>query len=409
MDTSLAVPIPESSTQLVIADPVRTAHLLAPLVSSSYADEPGGLISFALAYAERFRDDIPQLELASDVLLTALTQAHAREDAQSTILLADGLLPICGRLSILDHAEHIIGMGIEASEWMSDQRYLARFQNRLGGLLYLRGSYHEGWQLWHNSLRAATAMGLYPGVWEPMAGFIYVVEVACRSDEAGAVLSTWEAEDPTGFPVVLFARGFNARILGRAQQARDDFTRCLALLAEQYPCPTGQLQLFRMAVQAELARAQGEVTRAGKATEAALNLATVYGDFYTAIALCIDHGIYCWRYGHPDAARATAAQLTSMLDEAPESPWLTQMRRQVACFEAKVTHRALPAPGERLSDRELNVLRLVAQGYSNNEVADQLIVSATTVKKHLEHIYSKLDVHNRTAAVARAKALLLIP
>ena len=55
-----------------------------------------------------------------------------------------------------------------------------------------------------------------------------------------------------------------------------------------------------------------------------------------------------------------------------------------------------------LSDRELEVLRLVAQGETNRGVAARLFVSEATVKTHLLHIYTKLDVNDRAAAVAAA-------
>ncbi len=55
-----------------------------------------------------------------------------------------------------------------------------------------------------------------------------------------------------------------------------------------------------------------------------------------------------------------------------------------------------------LSNRELEVLRLIAVGCSNQEIADRLVVGISTVKKHINHIYDKLDVKNRTQAVARA-------
>ena len=54
-----------------------------------------------------------------------------------------------------------------------------------------------------------------------------------------------------------------------------------------------------------------------------------------------------------------------------------------------------------LSDREHEVLDLVAEGASNAEIAQRLWISPATVRKHLEHIYDKLHVGNRTAALAR--------
>ncbi|MFZ0546814.1 MAG: LuxR C-terminal-related transcriptional regulator [Candidatus Promineifilaceae bacterium] len=65
----------------------------------------------------------------------------------------------------------------------------------------------------------------------------------------------------------------------------------------------------------------------------------------------------------------------------------------------------LPDP---LTDRELEILSLVAAGASNQAIADQLFLSLGTVKGHLNHILGKLGVKNRTAAVARARDLELI-
>lgn len=66
------------------------------------------------------------------------------------------------------------------------------------------------------------------------------------------------------------------------------------------------------------------------------------------------------------------------------------------------------APTEPLSERELEVLGLIALGMSNAEASRKLFIAPSTVKKHLEHIYGKLGVNRRTQAVARARALALI-
>ena len=62
-----------------------------------------------------------------------------------------------------------------------------------------------------------------------------------------------------------------------------------------------------------------------------------------------------------------------------------------------------------ISNRELEVLELLAGGYSNREIADQIFVSPNTVKTHLSHIYGKLEVKRRTQAIHKAKKLRLIP
>lgn len=61
-----------------------------------------------------------------------------------------------------------------------------------------------------------------------------------------------------------------------------------------------------------------------------------------------------------------------------------------------------------LSERELEVLELIAEGLTNQEVASRLYLSAHTVKVHTRNIYSKLDVHNRTEAVTTAIAIGMI-
>ena len=57
---------------------------------------------------------------------------------------------------------------------------------------------------------------------------------------------------------------------------------------------------------------------------------------------------------------------------------------------------------EALSDRELEVLALIAKGETNRGAAARLFISEATVKTHLLHIYAKLDVNDRAAAVATA-------
>lgn len=63
----------------------------------------------------------------------------------------------------------------------------------------------------------------------------------------------------------------------------------------------------------------------------------------------------------------------------------------------------LRSPGPALSSRELELLELLATGLGNREMARRLFISEATVKTHLVHIYEKLSVDNRTAAIAEAR------
>lgn len=62
-----------------------------------------------------------------------------------------------------------------------------------------------------------------------------------------------------------------------------------------------------------------------------------------------------------------------------------------------------------ISAREYEVLELMSQGLSNQEIGDKLFISLSTVKTHAANLYVKLDVKRRTQAVQRAKELQLIP
>ncbi|MEJ2560484.1 MAG: LuxR C-terminal-related transcriptional regulator, partial [Anaerolineae bacterium] len=64
---------------------------------------------------------------------------------------------------------------------------------------------------------------------------------------------------------------------------------------------------------------------------------------------------------------------------------------------------------EPLSERELEVLQLIAEGLTNPEIASRLFLSLHTIKVHTRNIYGKLGVHNRTEAVTRARALGVLP
>jgi DNA-binding CsgD family transcriptional regulator len=79
-----------------------------------------------------------------------------------------------------------------------------------------------------------------------------------------------------------------------------------------------------------------------------------------------------------------------------------QLLHKSVTFHPVVDAQRVARDGEPLSARELEVLALAAQGCNNREIAQKLFLSQATVKTHLQHIYGKLGVNNRTAAVTRA-------
>ena len=80
----------------------------------------------------------------------------------------------------------------------------------------------------------------------------------------------------------------------------------------------------------------------------------------------------------------------------------------LAAFEGAKPPRKVLGLDESLSEREIEVLKLIATGLTNQKIAEKLFISLNTVRTHTKNINSKLDVHTRTQAVARAKKLGLI-
>lgn len=58
-----------------------------------------------------------------------------------------------------------------------------------------------------------------------------------------------------------------------------------------------------------------------------------------------------------------------------------------------------------ISEREFEILKLISEGHTNQEIAEQLFISLSTVKSHLQNTYQKLEVKNRTQAIQKAKLL----
>ena len=81
------------------------------------------------------------------------------------------------------------------------------------------------------------------------------------------------------------------------------------------------------------------------------------------------------------------------------------LARQQAAGRARIDQAVL---GEPLSPRELVVLALLAAGKPNREIAEELVISLDTAKRHVTHILDKLGVANRTQAVTRARELGLL-
>jgi LuxR family maltose regulon positive regulatory protein len=150
-----------------------------------------------------------------------------------------------------------------------------------------------------------------------------------------------------------------------------------------------------LTVQALAFRAHGEPSQALTSIKRALTLAEPEGYFRFFV-----------NEGKP------MAELLTALSHAQEDNRLNNyIRKLLNAFDKTKSEPAnAQALIDPLSERELEVLRLVADGLSNDEISQKLFLALSTVKGHNLRIFNKLQAKSRTEAVARARELgLLIP
>lgn len=176
------------------------------------------------------------------------------------------------------------------------------------------------------------------------------------------------------------------------QEALD---RAMSLLKQLIPVMEEEgrmgIQIEALALQAILHWKRGEQSTAMTALGRALHLAEPEG----YVRIFADFGLPMARLLQEARSRkATPAYVEKLLaafgDEASSPVYMKQ---------------PLPEP---LTEREADILELMAVGLSNREIAKELFISPGTVKKHTANIYGKLGVHSRTEAAARARELNLL-
>jgi LuxR family maltose regulon positive regulatory protein len=155
-----------------------------------------------------------------------------------------------------------------------------------------------------------------------------------------------------------------------------------------------------LALQAIALQVQGRVSQALTALAHALSLAEPEG----YVRLFVDEGkpmaqlLRKMKAGDREL-KAYVYRLLAAFEMAESKPVTFSSRKETTAGYPLI---------EPLSKRELEVLQLIAKGCSNKEIASQLFITISTVKRHTVTIYRKLDVENRTQAVAQARELELL-
>jgi LuxR family maltose regulon positive regulatory protein len=188
-----------------------------------------------------------------------------------------------------------------------------------------------------------------------------------------------------------------ARVL-IAQDKCDESLRLLTRLQEAANAGGRADHAIRLLVLQSLAhQVQGDTDQAVSALEQVLSLAEPEG----YVRVFANEGPAMAALLREAAARGIATGYVNKLLAAFSVPEYESVEKTLSSTPTQTLI-------EPLSEREIEVLQLVAAGKSNQEIADELVIAVSTVKSHTNHIYGKLDVRGRTQAVARARELGLL-
>jgi LuxR family maltose regulon positive regulatory protein len=188
------------------------------------------------------------------------------------------------------------------------------------------------------------------------------------------------------------------RILARVQLACGKYAEAETLLQQLLTLAEEEgrtrVVIKTMALQALVFQAQEAVEKAMSTIIQALTLAEPEGYVLTFT----EEGVEM----HHLLNRVLTAQRTGALSLRISPQYLKLL------LDANTNSETSSGSNTLLSERELEILRLISSGLSNQEIADRLVIAISTVKWHVRQIFNKLNVNSRTQVLARARELSLI-
>lgn len=362
-----------------------------------------------LGTARRMQGRLRESKALYEQAIASATDSQGRRNPVVTKAVL-GLADILREWNDLDRAEALLDEGIRLahqwSEFLAMACYLVLFRVRQA-----RGDLEGAAELLDQSQRMAAEWDLsemddivvgasQTRIWLARGEFDQVrrwMEAGGLSSDGAAV----ELEKSEEAGHLDYVRQVAYTALGRAYLGQGQTDQALQVLEPLSRATEsrgwGLLLIEVLALQALALRAHGETGRALEALERALSLGEPEGFVRTFV----DEGQPMAELLREAASRGIAPRYVNKLLAAFE------VAEHGPLQEAVTPSRAHPL-AEPLSDRELEVLRLLNTSLSSTEMADELVVSVNTVRTHIRSIYGKLDVHSRYEAVDRARQLNLL-
>jgi LuxR family maltose regulon positive regulatory protein len=291
----------------------------------------------------------------------------------------------------LDEAQHRLEAGIELGKRGGEVKILVCGYINLARVRMARGDPEGAHALIREAGRLALRWPLV-GAWQARLSL-------ARGDVESAV--RWAQEYGKSEDYRRYERNFERITMARVILAQGELDEALSFLEGLLESAESEGRMGQaieiLVLQALALEARGNTEEATDSLERALSLAEPEG----FVRLFVDEG--------PPMAALLSKLLRRRLDNGA-SEYAGELLKHFAAAPPDGGRVREPVvPGfEPLSERELEVLRLLAAGRSNAEIARELYLAVGTVKAHVHRIYGKLLVRNRTQAVARATELNLL-
>jgi LuxR family maltose regulon positive regulatory protein len=300
----------------------------------------------------------------------------------------------------------------------------------LGGIALERNDLASAEQLLNEGIALSSQRMLLIHVIAGMASYVHLTvcqgntaEFLNAIDEVNAILEEYDEEyDVDRFYLVAAAHQARMHIFLADRQAVDQWAKAYQASRSDSPFEYAELTLVRYLLMS------GDYEAVPSILQPLLDAARHEGRFRASMEIKLLFSRYCQDKGDiPTALKwlsealeiaAPEGFIRIFLDEAPVLELLPQVRETAPDLvdailgqqksPDDVERPAQPQLPEPLTEQELNILALIVGGKTNQQIADELVVTLGTVKWHVHNILQKLGVNNRTQATIRAQELGLL-